>query len=86
MQRDTAAVAICRLPLKVERRHHGAMSREDVIVRKSNDWDVPEPWEVVEVTDGAEVVVERTPTEGEAHTKAAEEHGTASPHSPVPPR
>ena len=49
------------------------MTNEDVVVRSSNDWDVPEPWEVVEIAaDGGEVVVERTPTQDQARSKAAE--------------
>ena len=51
-----------------------AVTNESVVVPPSNDWDVPEPWEVVKVaSDGAEVVVERTPTHDQARSKAAKQ-------------
>ena len=50
------------------------MTKANVVVRSSSDWEVPEPWEVVRVSaEGAELVTNRTPTEDEAHSKAAEQ-------------
>ena len=50
------------------------MTKENLVVRSSTDWDVPEPWEVVSVApDGAEVVVDRTPTQEGARSKAMEQ-------------
>ena len=70
----SASATPCPAAALVVGRHLHWMAKENVVVRSSEDWDIPEPWEVVSVaSDGAEVVVERTPTQDEAHTKAAEQ-------------
>ena len=55
-------------------RHLAEMTKENVVVRSSSDWDVPEPWEVVKIaSDGTEIVVDRTSTQDQAHSKATEQ-------------
>ena len=77
-QADTNTVSICRMPPMPNARHHRQMAKETIVVRSSPDWDVPEPWEVVKVaSDGAEVVVDRTSTQDEAASSAAEEKRSA---------